>query len=1523
VAHGYNSSDPPKNLIRTIEKRLFSIKHSGLSILIPDIKVQLASYPRYKLRRSFDENLSNVRNTQQERMNIPKVSFGASMNSDSINHHKRQALEMMATIREEERFIDYLSVGHSFQLPVGVQKTIGGLSYTVIFSKVLLDNNSAFIDAYLTIELPSETTLTFMGRGIEFSADGGITGVGRVELLGNNNIAFSENSDEQKILITLFGGDPQNAGNTYAEFDCYGFREISLDAGVTFSKDFLLKENEDGSISDERVTARFSTRVTDWNHIVADFSLPRFQINGLDGWSFEVRDVVFDFSDIENAGNVVFPVGYESPYFTNDDQRLWRGFYMRELEVILPEEFNKNNQESRTSFFAENLIIDESGFTGIVGTKILIGLDEGNADSWKMSVDSLSGSFIQNEFIGGVIAGRIEVPSLDTEEPLQYTGSFSTNGDYNLIAQLQSSAKFNVFKADLNLESNSMIELNVSNGKFRPAAILHGNMNLKPTRESGEEGAEVNGLVFQSLVLQTEAPYFDAEYFGFKPEVDENNAGGFPIGINEIALKTEGERVGIHAGITVNLVGADDSGFGAGAGVTIWAKQNRVENRVHYEYESLEFSTISIEVSRSGFSFDGTLNFYEGDHTYGDGIKGTLDAEFGGIAVDATGLFGNVDGFRYWYVDAMVEFPEGAPVIAPFAINGIGGGAFYHMRQQGLNENIGSPLGQSASGIIYIPDESFHLGLKASVKYSLQNAEAAANGKAEFGIAFNSNGGVNQIAFNGSLEMMTEGFSTNLGEISELASKVSNQEEIISVPGSSIRGNINLLFDNQNKTFHGVVDVYVNTAGGIIKGINAGGLAGRATIHFEKNYWYLHIGRPDQPIGLEFLSLAQTESYFMIGHDIPGMPPPPQLVLDILTSEQRADNERIRNNSRELSELSSGQGFAFGTRFTIDTGDKRYLMFYGRFAATAGFDINMSKYNASCVGMNGLVGINGWYAQGQAYFGMMATVGMKVNLRFINKEVEIFHGELAALMQVKGPNPFWMRGDAAGRFSVLDGLVEGDFDFEVTIGEECELENLDGGNPLEDVNVIAQLTPDDGAGEVDVFTSPQAVFNIPVDKVFSLTDKNENIVKYKVELGHFELKQGSTVLDSELEFNADHDVLVLRPIDILPDERDLNLDIKLEFKEYIDGAWVDVMENGSAMTEHLDISFKSGQQPDYIPEHMVEYTYPIRGMVNFYQNETNTGYIKLNQGGLTRPFETEDKWDLKVSFTDKDGETYRESFSYNANSNQVNFNLPTVTNNKILNFQLLRVPKSENTTIDSNVKSNTTSFDQSATGKDINFEVQTQSAEGTIENLSEKEIYSFFIRSSEFNTLEEKFNSPDYYTYPRSGVSKFVRPYVYYLYFDFLNGKEMFEDNEIYGQYSFIEFDFDIAGNTWFEEDIEPLFYNHTDQFQPETKAFFYNHFTTANSLTQSSEYNQNIFNEYRNFGIRFNIPDETERDFRRFKNLVANSYIENSRPQWVEDVLNSHFPIIRIGSYNTRVRYRLPNGQYGRSQFMFQFLRK
>ncbi|WP_375579101.1 hypothetical protein ABWH96_19115 [Marivirga tractuosa] len=1510
------------------------LRNSTNSITIPDIEIRSVNLTNFRTFRTFDDEPQLDNSLIDDRLNFNELSFDSFMNADSINYHKNEASEMMATIEEENRFIDYLSLGQSFQLPVGVQKTIGGLSYTVMFSKIRLADNSAFIDAYLTIELPSETTLTFMGRGIEFSAEGGISGVGRVELLGNNNISFAGDPNDQKILLTLFGGDPINPGNTYAEFDCYGFRELSIDAGITFSKDFIVKENQDGSISDDRVTSRFVTQVSDWNDIIVDVSLPRFQLTGLDGWSFEVKNAVFDFSDSQNASSMTFPTAYESPYFVDGGESLWRGFYFRELTVTLPEEFNKKNQTGRTSLYAYDLIIDEYGLSGLIGARNIIGLNEGNADSWKLSVEEISVEIFKNEFIAGNIGGEIEVPSLETEEPLFYTGTFNNTGNYNLIAELQSTAKFNVFKADLNLESNSLIELKVIGGKFKPRAVLHGNMDLKPTTSSDKKGAEVNGLIFESLVLQTESPYIDAQYFGFRPEQEQNKAGGFPIGINEIALRTENDRVGIFADITVNLVDADDSGFGAGAGFTIWSKQNRVENNVFYEYDGFELSKISLDVKREGFSFSGELIFYEGDYTYGDGFKGTLNAKFGDIAVQATGLFGSVDGFRYWYVDAMMTFPGGAPIIAPFAVNGIGGGAYYHMRQKGLNENLGSALGKSSSGIIYIPDDTYHLGLKASVRFSIQEAETTANGNAEFSIAFNSSGGVNQIAFNGSVEMMTGEFNTGPDVIKNLASKVSNQESINSEPGSAFRGDVRLLFDNVNKSFHGVIDVYVNAAGGMVTGSNPGYLAGRSIIHFEKNYWYIHIGKPTNPIGIQFLGLAKANTYFMIGHDIPPLPPPPRKILETLTEDQRAKNETLQATNFENANFSSGQGFAFGANFTVDTGNQQYLMFYGRFEAMAGFDINLSRYEAVCKGETDLVGINGWYAQGQAYFGLWATIGMKVNLKFIKKEVEIFHGALAALMQVEGPNPFWMRGDAAGTFSVLDGLVEGSFDFEVVIGEKCEMQST-GESPLEDMNIIAELTPASGTKEVDVFTSPQAIFNIPVEKEFEILDFERNPISYRVKLDYFKLKQGSSEIDADVTFNNEKNVFVLDPNIVLPSEVDLDLEVKIHFEEKKNGVWTTYKEDGKEVTESLKYSFTSGLQPDYIPKEMVEYSYPIEGMVNFYQDEADQGYIKLTDAGLTRPFEKEGRWDLKAAFTDKSGESVRTAFTYNDNTQEVRFDLDPLDNDKIYHFQLLRVPSQDNVEVDSNVDQVKTSTTTEMEEKEINFEVQTQEAEGSIEALSEEQIYSFYFRTSKYNTLEEKFYSDDYAV--TSGSRVIIRAGVHELSLDIENGKEQFGRNEISGGSNFDPLLFikaDFNDNVWYENHLGPLLYNSYPYFPtgqieetehltygvPPSTAFYVSQPDTELKVSQSNKFGQTFFSTSQYFSIKYFSPDYVEKQYAELRNKASTYYSNRTRTSRIENLLNSTWPIIRKGLYPVQFKYILPGGFEGSSNFNLSF---
>ncbi|HET8858818.1 hypothetical protein [Marivirga sp.] len=1489
--------------------------------------------------RTFNDELS-VSSSPKDLMNYASISYESSINPDSVDFHINRANALFAEVNENNRFVDYLTLGQSFQLPVGVQKSIGGLSYTVVFNQISLTNEKAYIDAYLVIELPSERRLTFMGRDIEFSVDGGIKGLGRVELLGNNNITFSGDEESQNILFTLFGGDPVNPGNTYAEFDCYGFRELSIDAGVTFSKKFIVKENADGSLSDDRVTSRFTTKVSDWNDIIVAVDLPKFQMANLKDWSFEVTEAVFDFSDSRNLSSIVFPPDYSSPLFLEEGNTNWRGFYLRELVITMPEAYNKRNQSGRTSFSANNLIIDELGLTGIINAQNILGINEGNADSWKMSVNNINLEIIRNELSAGNINGQIEVPSLETEDPLLYSGTFTENGNYDLIARLQSTAEFDVFKADLNLASNSLIELKVIDGMFKPRAVLHGNMDVKPTNDSGKNGAEVNGLLFQSLVLQTEAPFIDAQYFGFEQNSQNNKAGGFSIGIEKVAIQTEPDqnRVGILVDMNVNLVNANDNGFGAKSSLAIWAKQSSIENEIRYEYDELDLRGIAIDVTRNGFSFKGNLKFYEGDNTYGDGFRGSVLANFGSsdkaVEVQATALFGAVDGFRYWYVDAFVEWKNGFPVVSPFALNGFGGGAYYHMRQQGLNENIGNDLSRSNSGIVYIPDNSVYLGLKASVIFSIQNAESTANGKAEFGISFNQRGGVNQISFDGSVEMMTQEFISDLDIVKEAASQVASQEAIRSKPSSAFRGDVKLLFDNSNKSFHGIIDVYINAAGGVITGSNPNYLAGRSIIHFEPNYWYIHIGKPSNPIGLQFLGLAKANSYFMIGDDIPGIPPPPQLVLDILTDEQRIRNEEIRAEGRNLAGFSSNRGFAFGANFNLETGEKKHLaIFYGRFAATAGFDINMSKFNASCGNQNDLVGINGWYAQGQAYVGLLATIGMDINLKFINKRVEIFYGELAALMQIKGPNPFWLRGDASGTFSVLNGLVEGSFDFELEIGEECELNSE--GSPLEDINIIAELTPEDETDEVDVFTTPQAVFNIPVEKEFELSDLDGNPISYRVKLDYFRLKDGNNSLEADISFNEEKKVFVLDPVRVLPSEAELELEVEIHFEEYKNGIWTTYEEDNDVVTENLKYKFTTGLQPDYIPKDMVEYSYPIEGMTNFYQAESQKGYIKLNDLGLIRPFEKEGRWDLKASFTAENGDSVKTDFTYNEDLGEVSFDIPQLSNDKIYHFQLLRVPSQENALADSNVETVRNTLNQTPDGQNIDLEIQTMEAEGSIEALAEEEIYSFYIRTSKYNSLEEKLFSEDYKI--RSGTRQTIREGVHMLTMDISNGKEQFDHFEINGTHNIpplIQLEAAFTDNNWYQNHLGPLLYEGYPYFEngqvtnteskiygvPPVEAFYFNQNDNYINLNQEEEFSQSLYQQANDFSIKYIAADYVEKQYAELRNKASSYYRNKSKPDRVQNLLNSVFPIIRKGLYGTNFKYVLPGGRTGLSDFDLSF---
>src|SRR5690606_4940496 len=387
--------------------------------------------------------------------------------------------------------------------------------------------------------------------------------------------------------------------------------------------------------------------------------------------------------------------------------------------------------------------------------------------------------------------------------------------------------------------------------------------------------------------------------------------------------------------------------------------------------------------------------------------------------------------------------------------------------------------------------------------------------KADFEIEFNRSGGVNRLGFYGEGQVMKAfDFANPVAEMTDKLSSMVNNEMVKGVMDSKvgksfldkateeyepeivgegvITAKVAIEFDFVNESFHSTLDVYVNV-GSVITGRASKGRAGWGVAHIDPDQWYVYMGTPDDRLGLRF-SLGplnmETGGYFMIGDNLPGSPPPPPIVANILG----VDAESL-NYMRDENALASGKGFAFGHDFSVDTGDLRFLMFYARFQAGGGFDVMLKDYgDAECSNTGSEVGINGWYANGQAYAYLQGELGIRIKLFFVKKKISIIRGGAAVLLQVKAPNPIWMKGYVGGHYSLLGGMVSGRFRFKLTLGEECEFVD---DTPLGGIKVIASITPEENENEVDVFATPQATFTVKVNKPFVIPE-DEGDMTYKV-----------------------------------------------------------------------------------------------------------------------------------------------------------------------------------------------------------------------------------------------------------------------------------------------------------------------------------------------------------------------------------------------------------------------------------------
>lgn len=1320
---------------------------------------------------------------------------------DKVDAFANAVNSVYKDVQENCKITQSLSESDLANLPIGIapQGCGGGTTIIVIDSAYRSDRGQWFFSVYASVVFPGTThPIAFAAKNVAFN-EGGLTTSTQVKLLLVSKQVIRINDN---LVLEL-----PAEGKNFVEFDCNGFKGINIRGNFIFS-DGILQPDTDMAPGATNVTATLDFYAHDLNDIKTAVSITPFKIRGIDDVSFEIKNAVCDYSDFSNPDGFSFPQGYQQAYGENIN--LWRGFYMQNATVRIKVGVDSAGSSQPIRLSAYNLIIDDLGVSGKFSVGNPLPLKDGSADGWPFSIDELSVQLTLNRITGGGLKGKLGVPFLG-DDPAPYVAQVEqgTRGmNYLFSISTTEDKVFDApFSSKVRLDAGSTITLErTEDGRFIPSARLNGALSTGGM-------VQTDRLKFENLILSARKPYVLGGTFAVSTMSIKASAAGFSITIDSIKLKIYPGIIGLGLRVSLNLSNSSSGGdqneksFSASTSLEILSKleenktiipasgdlPERTKTNHKWKFDRVKINQIKLAIHTQSFNLDGTLDFYKDDPTYGDGFHGFvvfgIKSVIEGISVNI--YFGTKQGkterFRYWHMDGYVPIGQ-LPIYPPVLyITGFMGGASYRMvrgqplipdftKVGNLNEDTPPP---EPAGLVYVPDETAGISFLAGVSLMVVN-DNAVSADVMFEVAFNVGGGLKYVRFDGSVYIMAE--------------KSSRPRGISDQPAGLIFANMSMLYDNDNKVFHANVKTYINMFG-VLTGVGPNGLVGEAVIHIDQRDWYTYVGRPSQMFGVSLLGIVSIETYFMMGTKIENLPLPPREVQEIFGN---VDLSLMRDDMA----AAGGSGFAAGLRMKIgfDSGDELNPFYLG-FVIGGGTDVMVRNYgNVQCMGRDGKIGIDGWYASGQAYVFMVGKIGLRVK----KKSFDIVTVGLAALLQANLPNPAWLRGMVAGHYSVLGGLVKGRFNLKFVVGEECEMMNQ--GSEIADVVVIADMKPTNGGNEVNVFTAPQVSFNTAINTDFTMMDLNQIVNSYRIKLDELSLTNGGATVEGSIKWNDAKDVAIFKTREILPQKSTLKFFAKIHWeKKSGNGMWEIMQVEGQDFYEVKEITFNTGAAPNFIPEENVAYSYPIKNQYNLHINETGEGYVKLEYGQeyLFTPVSDDGKpWNYIARFKSVKGTITETPLTYKANEMQAGFSIPTALQKEtIYTLTFVKRPQQEGS-VDKNVVRTEVTKVQDA---DNEMTTNSNTLEGTLALDVEKVIYSQSFRTSRFATFAEKWtslgNGNDLFDVARGTVAVIGKK---------INTAEAFDAFELKGKENVEPLVQVMASpnNPWMNQVIAPLLYD-------------------------------------------------------------------------------------------------------------------
>jgi TANFOR domain-containing protein len=1283
-----------------------------------------------------------------------------------------------------------------WEMPFGIQKEISGEKIVVAITDMVFAPDQAGFNACLAFDVPEgggNNTLALGAKNICFKDNKSLCGDATLFLVEDFKI------DALNFKFLKASGNNNTQAGTYAIFDTSGFKKLHIKAEYDFSQNVIVRKADKGIVK-----ATFETDIQSWNNWYVNVNIDTFSIAGYDEWSFALKSpAYYDHSDSINPPDLPKSAIEGKKNFLD---KSWHGFFFSDLQASLPAIIKRADKKPFT-IDVKNFMIDDQGITGDISAANVLAISDGDLGGWYYSLDSIQARFVNTSFIKGGLNGKVLLPtsgspSNSSQDELDYTCTLSkpsadSSMKFQFVIQPKNNISAKLWAATFNLDKTSNITISNDNNNFNAVATLNGDISIEADL-SPIPKISFKAMQFQELKLMTQSPYISGNvtFMGFSSP--DKSAGGFPITISDIKPKFSGSEAGIMFNLHISLAdikALPDATFNLG----ILGDIGMTNGRPSWGNPHLQVDSISIVGPLGPLDINGYIKFFDNDATYGNGLKGGLTAKLdlgaNKIVISSNVMFGHTT-FNYWYVDLLAMSTIGTPIVPPVMLFGLGGGVYYNMSKAQDISPDALLKGTSNDLNRYKPSNNV-IGFKATIVVGTGNGTPF-HAKGTLSMEFTSDFGVKSVDLDVDAAMMSG--------VTDDDSK------------APINGHGHIGYDFAQKIFDAGVGLNINFT--IITG--SGWLA--LNINGQNGEWYFKLGEPSNRINVNVLDLVQLNAYFMMGSNIPGIPDPPSEILQYFPQYKSSrDNNLVSNKLYP--------GFAFGAGLEYGPVDLTFLIFYMNFDAALGFDVSLRQYSEGCNGSTNLPGINGWYANGQFYAWVKFAFGINVDVWFYSGKIDVASVQAAALFEAGLINPSWFQGWLYGHYDVLGGLISGDMHFNVSIGDKCVPES----NPLGmDMPIISDVKPGDGEKDISIGSNPLVAFNFPVADDYDVTSTSSDgttvLNTIHIDLTGFTITRNSdnyVVADlnnnQNLSFTDEMKLATLYTTNALDPQTNYTVTVSVKAFQIVNGGGkVPISYKNKPIEETKTISFKTGDCLHRLDENAQTLlgSYPFKNQRYLLQKEQTTGFIQLDKN---YPCLINDpNYTLLAQFVSyqSPNQTSVQEVSVGQNGNQLTFQIPTLPNEQITKLRIIKRMKVNKFVMQAKIalnyedKNSYLSFGQGSNNNIITVQNVKASGASYSHKPVDLELYSYYFKTSKYNTLGEKLGNADYSA--NASMSGFGNLEGYSADFNFAEGFDTYDVNETtfeaFGEkfviYPLVHISEQAPGNSWIQNYVKNYFYS-------------------------------------------------------------------------------------------------------------------